>query len=77
MAISNYDNQNLDEEEQALEELFTSGEAIILSKEETEKERARLKKFSVRTENKKAVNLRLLESDVARIKAKAERIWIP
>ncbi len=77
MTTSKYDNQNLDKEELAMDELFTSEKAFFISKEELEKEKARYSSYKVKSESKKAVNLRLLSSDIAKIKAKAEWIWIP
>lgn len=77
MTTSKYDNQNLDKEELAMDELFTSEKALFISKEELEKEKARYSSYKVKSESKKTVNLRLLSSDIAKIKAKAEWIWIP
>jgi len=77
MVVSNYDNQNLDKEELALDELFTSSEASFMSKEELGKEKKRFSWYTIKSEQKKSINIRLLSSDVAKIKAKAEAIWIP
>lgn len=77
MNVSKYDNQNLSKEELAIDELFTSGKASFISKEELEREKARFSSYSVKSESKKAVNLRILASDLAKIKAKAEWIGIP
>lgn len=73
----NYDNQNLNAEELVLDDLFTSDKAVLLSSEELKKEKSKLKSYKVMKSSKKSVNLRLLASDIAKIKAKAESIGIP
>ena len=77
MTVPKYDNQNLTKEELAIDELFTSGKASFISKEELEKEKTRFSSYSVKDEAKKTANLRLLSSDLDKIKAKAEWIEIP
>lgn len=52
MVVSNYDNQNLDKEELALDELFTSSEASFMSKEELEKEKKRFSWYTIKSEQK-------------------------
>ena len=74
---SNYDNQKLNAEELKLDELFTGKDAVFLSPEELEEEKKKLKSYKVMKAQKKSVNLRLLASDIAKIKAKSEAIWIP
>jgi len=75
--LPTYDNQNLNAEELALEEMFTSDEVEFLSPEELQKEKKNLKTYQVQKSEKKSVNIRLLASDIAKIKAKSEAIWIP
>ena len=75
--LPTYDNQNLNAEELALEEMFTSDEVEFLSPEELQKEKKNLKVYQVQKAEKKSVNIRLLASDIAKIKAKSEAIWIP
>jgi len=53
MTTSKYDNQNLDKEELAMDELFTSEKAFFISKEELEKEKARYSSYKVKSESKK------------------------
>jgi len=74
---SNYDNQKLDAEELKLDELFTGKDVVFLSQDELEKEKKKLKSYKVMKAEKKSVNLRLLASDIAKIKAKSEAIGIP
>ena len=61
-------------EELALEEMFTSDEVEFLSPEELQKEKKNLKAYQVQKAEKKSVNIRLLASDIAKIKAKSEAI---
>ena len=75
--LPTYDNQNLNAEELALEEMFASDEVEFLSPEELQKEKKNLKTYQVQKAEKKSVNIRLLASDIAKIKAKSEAIWIP
>ena len=70
----NYDNQNLDIEELELDSLFTGNKAKFLSPKELEKEKEKLKSCSVMKSQKKSVNLRLLASDIDKIKSKADYI---
>ena len=72
--LPTYDNQNLNAEELALEEMFTSDEVEFLSPEELQKEKKNLKTYQVQKSEKKSVNIRLLASDIAKIKAKSEAI---
>ena len=72
--LPTYDNQNLNAEELALEEMFTSDEVEFLSPEELQKEKKNLKAYQVQKSEKKSVNIRLLASDIAKIKAKSEAI---
>ena len=72
--LPTYDNQNLNAEELALEEMFTGDEVEFLSPEELQKEKKNLKAYQVQKSEKKSVNIRLLASDIAKIKAKSEAI---
>ena len=74
---SNYDNQKLDAEELKTDELFTGKDVVFLSPDELEEEKEKLKSYKVMKAEKKSVNLRLLASDIAKIKAKSEAIGIP
>ena len=72
-----YDNQNLDEEELELEESLTSSMSRWLSAEQLEKEKARLKTYVVQKPQKKAISIRLLASDLMKLKSKAETMGVP
>ncbi|MBQ7074269.1 hypothetical protein IJM86_04330 [bacterium] len=72
--LPTYDNQNLNAEELALEEMFTGDEVEFFSPEALQKEKKNLKSYQVQKAEKKSVNIRLLASDIAKIKAKSEAI---
>jgi len=77
MTMPSYDNQNLDEEELELEESLTSSMSRWLSAEQLEKEKARLKTYVVQKPQKKAISIRLLASDLMKLKSKAETMGVP
>ncbi len=72
-------DQNLTAEEKELDALLTK-EFLIKNRpteEELQAERQRLSTFTVQKPHKKMISLRVLENDIAKIKAKAEIIGIP
>ena len=71
--------QILTDEEKKLQDMITP-EFIKnnrLSDSELEKRKSELKKCSVQKAEKKAISIRLLSSDILKLKAKAESMWIP
>ena len=72
-----YDNQNLDAEELTLEESFSHLKSRWLNAHQLEKENKKLKTYTVKKPEKKSISIRLLVSDLALIKAQAERMGIP
>lgn len=70
---------HLDKEELALEQAFEKEnmKTSFLSSDELKKEKLKLKKYKVAKPEKKWILIRLLLSDIVKIKAKAESIGIP
>ncbi|PID34900.1 MAG: hypothetical protein CR971_00810 [candidate division SR1 bacterium] len=70
---------HLDKEELALEQAFERENITtpFLSSEELKKEKLKLKKYKVAKPEKRGILIRLLLSDIVKLKAKAESIGIP
>jgi len=70
---------SLTKEEQELQNVVTAEyiEKHRLSSSALEKRKKELQTYQVQKSEKKSVNIRLLASDIAKIKAKSEAIWIP
>ena len=69
--------QNLDEEELLIDEMFSWEESIWLTEAELKKSKENYSKYHSFKAEKKAVNVRLLTSDINKIKLKAASMWIP
>ena len=73
-----YDNQNLDPEELEREEYASSMTGRALNEQELEKENQRLREFTmIQKPKKKAISIRLLSTDLLKLKAKAETMGVP
>ena len=72
-----YNNQNLTKEELELEEIFTSSESKGLSPEQLEKKKKILRTYTVQKPKKKSISIRLLASDLMKLKSKAEIMGVP
>lgn len=73
----NYNTQNLDKEELLIEESLTSSISKGLSLEQLKKEKLKLQSYSVQKPAKKAISIRVLASDLVKLKSKAELMGIP
>ena len=71
--------QLLSPEEQELHDLTTPEyiQKKRMSNSQLEKRKAELKWYTVQKAEKKAISIRLLASDIVKLKAKAESMWIP
>ena len=73
----NYNNQHLDKEELLLEESLTSSKSQWLTAEQLKAEKSKLQSYSVQKPAKKAISIRILASDLVKLKSKAEIMGIP
>lgn len=73
----NYNNQHLDKEELLLEESLTSSKSLGLIPQQLKAEKEKLQSYSVQKPAKKAISIRVLASDLVKLKSKAETMGIP
>jgi len=75
--VKDYDNQNLDAEELALEKSFSNLTSRWLTAKQLEEENKKLKSYTVKKPEKKSISIRLLASDLVAVKAQAARMGVP
>ena len=72
-----YDNQNLDKEELEWEAYTSSMTSRELTAQQLEEEKKRLRTYTVQKPKKKSISIRLLSSDLMKLKSKAEIMGVP
>ncbi|MCQ4140605.1 hypothetical protein [Chryseobacterium sp. EO14] len=73
----NYNTQTLDKEELLLEESLTSSTSQGLTAQQLEAEKTKLQHYTVQKPVKKPISIRLLATDLVKLKSKAEMMGIP
>ncbi len=72
-----YDTQVLDTEELLWEEVLTSADSQWLTVQQLRAEQSKLQQYTVKKPLKKPINIRILASDLIKLKSKAEMMGIP
>ncbi|MDR0282429.1 MAG: hypothetical protein LBI53_03840 [Candidatus Peribacteria bacterium] len=73
----NYDNQNLDEQELERDTYTSSMSSRELNAKQLEEEKKRLSTYTVQKPKKKSISIRLLATDLMKLKTKAETMGVP
>ena len=72
-----YTIQNLDKEELLLEESLTSDASHGLTNQQLKTEKTKLQGYMIQKPAKKPISIRLLATDLVKLKSKAEMMGIP